>query len=99
MSTRQQHYSGAKHAKRVRACLEEWSKKNPGKNWQNTKYKKYKTQKTKYKINERTLTIKQGVNKNTIEQQNEKQADIEQMKKAKNTGQQYEKSTNKNRKK
>ena len=31
MSTRQQHYSGAKHAKRVRACLEEWSKKNPGK--------------------------------------------------------------------
>ena len=45
------------------------------------------------------MTIKQGVNKNTIEQQNEKQADIEQMKKAKNTGQQYEKSTNKNRKK
>jgi len=30
VSTRQQHYSGAKHAKRVRACLEEWSKKNPG---------------------------------------------------------------------
>ena len=86
MSTRQQHYSGAKHAKRVRACLEEWSKKNPGENLQNTKYKKYKTQKIKYKINERTLTIKQGVNKNTIEQQNEKQADIEQMKKAKKRG-------------
>ena len=66
-----------------------------------TKYKIQKIQntKTKYKTNERTLTIKQGVNKNTIEQQNEKQADIEQMKKAKNTGQQYEKSTNKNRKK
>ena len=67
-----------------------------------TKYKIQKIQntKTKYKTNERTLTIKQGVNKNTIEQQNEKQADIEQMKKAKkNTDQQYEKSTNKNRKK
>jgi len=30
VSNRQQHYSGAKHAKRVRACLEEWSKRNPG---------------------------------------------------------------------
>ena len=30
VSNRQQHYSGAKHSKRVRACLEEWSKKNPG---------------------------------------------------------------------
>ena len=65
--------------------MEEWSKKNPGKNdkIQNTKNTKHKK---KYKINERTLTIKQGVNKNTIGQQNEKQADIEQMKKAKKHG-------------
>ena len=79
MSTRQQHYSGAKHAKRVRAYLEEWSKRNPG---------------------ERTLRIENGANKNTKGQQKEKQADNEQMKKSKkNMDQQYEKSTNKNRKK
>merc|ERR1719500_729579 len=30
VSNRQQHYSGGKHAKRVRASLEEWAKRNPG---------------------------------------------------------------------
>ena len=54
VSARQQHYSGAKHAKRVRACLEEWGKRNPGEANITNKQKAHKQTKQTKEHNKQT---------------------------------------------
>ena len=58
VSARQQHYSGAKHAKRVRACLEEWGKRNPGEA-NITNKKKHTNKQTNKQSKQRNITNKQ----------------------------------------